>query len=263
MRLTMKPYLYVSLLPEALVASHLDPQAFGSYLATGTKKRSRGQAVFFRLSDEYAQQRMAELDVDADLERGDTVIARHSAYLSIYRVLESTPIEAFEALHLVTEDGQVLTLEPAEFTPEIGPRFHLYQEFSPITPRVVSTLDPREFGAQITDPRHRVSLPTLVFTELQLGRLADDPETTDTGNLPYPNMEHLRDCLRELRSKNDKPTKTVIRFLQQDVLFRTIHRGFYVAQAGGGFRAFAFPDREALETRFYPWWRSALSTFGA
>ena len=259
----MKPFLYVSLLPEALVASHLDPPAFGAYLATGTKKRSRGQAVFFRLNDDYARQRMDELEVDADLERGDTAIPRHSAYLSIYRVLETTPIEALETLHLVTADGQVLTLNPTDFLPDIGPRFHLYQEFAPITPRVVSTLDPKEFGAQITAPFRRVSLPTLVFAELVLGRLADDPEASETGNMPYANMQHLRDCLRELRTKSRKPTKTVIRFLQQDVLFRTIHRGFYVAQTGGAFRYFAFPDRNALETKFYPWWRSALSTFGA
>lgn len=43
----MKRYLYLSLLPEALIASMLPPEEFGNYLAVGTKKRTRGQAIFF------------------------------------------------------------------------------------------------------------------------------------------------------------------------------------------------------------------------
>ncbi len=258
----MKPHLYLSLLPEALVASHLAPASFGAYLATGSRKRARGQALFFRLADDYAAQKLQELEVSPDLERGDTLNPRHSAYLSIYRVLEHTPLDALEALYLVTNDGRVLELLPADYFRVEGPRFHLYQEFAPITPRVVSTLGPRKFAAQITDPAQRVSVPTLVFAELDLQRLADDPEADNVEDLPYSNLEHLRDCLRELRTKVGKPTKTVIRFLQQDVLFRTINRGFFVAQAGGGFRFFPFPDRAALETNHYPWWRSALSTWG-
>ncbi|WP_221031050.1 hypothetical protein [Actomonas aquatica] len=259
----MKPHLYLSLLPEALVASHLDPATFGAYLATGSRKRARGQAIFFRLSDDYSAAKLAELDVSPDLERGDTANPRHSAYLSIYRVLETTPLEALEALYLVTNDGRVLELSPADYFRVEGPRFHLYQEFAPITPRVVSTLGPRQFGKQITDPAQRVSVPTLVYAELDLQRLADDPEAENIDDLPYYNLEHLRDCLRELRTKVGKPTKTVIRYLQQDVLFRTLYRGFYVAKAGEGFRFFPFPDRETLETQHYPWWRSALSTWGA
>lgn len=255
----MKTYLYLSLLPEALVASHLPPEEYGSYLATGTSKRSRGQALFFRLSDAYAGTILAG-EVAARLA---TRTPRRSLYLSIYRVLERTPIEALESLHLVTDDGRVLALEPRPYRPEPGPRFFLYQEYCPVTPRIVSSLEPREFSLQITDLSRPVSLPALVFSQLRLERLADDPEANGVDNLPYPNLEHLRDCLRELRAKRGKPTKTVIRYLQQDVLFRTIERGFFAAAAGGAFAFFPMPTRHELETTHYPWWRSALSTFGA
>lgn len=259
----MNTHLYLSLLPEALVASHLEPAAFGAYLATGSRKRARGQAMFFSVDPVYAATRLEMLGVPANLDRRESDVPRHSAYLSIYRVMESTPLEALARLHLVTEDGRTLDLEPAPYEPETGERFHLYQEFSPVTPRVVSRLEPRAFGAQITDASERVSLPVLVFAELVLMQLADDPDNAGADNLPYPNLPHLRDCLRELRSKSGKPTKTVIRFLHQDVLYRTIRRGFFVARTGGGFRFFPFPNRERLETELYPWWRSALSTFGA
>ena len=48
----MKIYLYLSLNPEALVASHLPPEEFGAYLAVGTQKYSRGQAMFFEVDPE-------------------------------------------------------------------------------------------------------------------------------------------------------------------------------------------------------------------
>jgi hypothetical protein len=251
----MTTHLYLSLIPEALVASHLPPDEYGSYLALGSKKRSNGQGIFFKLSDEYANKRLESYPDNHELKDGRI---RRSAYLGIHRVLEQTPLDALESLHLVTNDGHVLTLHPAAYQPAPGPRYHLYQEFCPITPRVVSELEPREFAAHITDTSRPVSLPSLVFAELILNRLCDDPEAAAGDNLPYGSLEHLRDCLRELRAKPGKTSKLVIRHLDQDVLFRTIHRGFYVASTGGGFLSFPMPCKEELETTHYNWWRSAL-----
>jgi hypothetical protein len=251
----MTTHLYLSLIPEALVASHLPPDEYGSYLALGSKKRSHGQGIFFKLSDGYAAKRLESYPDIHELKDGRV---RRSAYLGIHRVLEQTPLDALESLHLVTNDGHVLTLHPAAYVPAPGPRYHLYQEFCPITPRVVSELEPRDFAAHITDTSRPVSLPALVFAELILNRLCDDPEANAGDNLPYGSLEHLRDCLRELRAKPGKTSKLVVRHLDQDVLFRTIHRGFYVAAAGGGFLSFPMPSKEELETTHYNWWRSAL-----
>jgi hypothetical protein len=255
----MTIHLYLSLIPEALVASHLPPEEYGAYLSLGPKKRSQGQAVFFKLSEAYAREKLDAYPGIEELRNGRL---RRSAYLGIHRVLEHTPVEAIESLHLTTNDGHVLTLLPAEYQPVPGPRYHLYQEFCPVTPRVASTLEPREFAAAITDGTKAVSLPALVFAGLMLERLGDDPEASGVDNLPYRSIEHLRDCLRELRAKQTKATKLVVRHLEQDVLFRTIHRGFYVAFQGGGFRFFPMPEREALETAHYAWWRSALRYTG-
>ncbi|MFO1448750.1 MAG: hypothetical protein U1F61_11400 [Opitutaceae bacterium] len=259
----MKTYVYLSLLPEALVASHLNPEEFGAYLAVGSAMRSRGQAIFFKLSDSYAATKLGESGVDPDLDRGDSQPPRRSRYLAIYRVLESTPVSALESLHLATDDGRVLALKPAEYVPDPGPRYHLYQEFCPVTPRVVSELEPREFAAHITDTSQPVSLPCLVFAELRLERLGDDPEANGVDNLPYVHLDHLRDCIRELRTKAGKTTKTVIRTLQQDVLLRTIQGGFYAVASGGEFRHYPMPSIADLETRHAAWWRSAQHSFGA
>jgi hypothetical protein len=152
----------------------------------------------------------------------------------------------------------VLTLLPGTYEPDPAPRFHLYQEFCPVTPRVASLLEAKDFAAAITDTTQPVSLPALAFAELMLDRLGDDPEANGVDNLPYGSLEHLRDCLRELRAKRGKTSKLVVRHLEQDVLFRTILRGFYAASAGGGFKSFPMPSKEELETTHYNWWRSAL-----
>jgi len=123
---------------------------------------------------------------------------------------------------------------------------------------VISELEPKDFASKITNEENEVSIPALVFTDLVLERLGDDPEANGVDNLPYRNLEHLRDCIRELRAKPGKSTKLVIRHLEQDVLFRTILRGFYFASKGGAFRFFPMPSLEELETTYYPWWRSAL-----
>lgn len=251
----MTIHLYLSLIPEALVASHLPPEEYGAYLALGPKKRSHGQAIFFKLSDAYAKEKLANFPGISDMRDGHI---RRSAYLSIHRVLEQTPLDAIESIHLTTNDGHVLTLQPAEYKSVPGPRFHLYQEFCPVTPRVASTLEPKEFAEAITDSTQAVSLPALAFAELILDRLGDDPEANGVDNLPYSSIEHIRDCLRELRAKQTKSSKLVVRHLEQDVLFRTILGGFYIASQGGGFRYFPMPGKDELETTHYTWWRSAL-----
>ena len=42
----MTIHFYLSLIPEALIASMLSPEEFGNYYAVGSKKKSRGQAMF-------------------------------------------------------------------------------------------------------------------------------------------------------------------------------------------------------------------------
>ena len=116
-------------------------------------------------------------------------------------------------------------------------------------------------GAYLTDPSHAVSIPTIVFADLKLQQLATDPETKSIDDLPYPNIDHLRDCLRELKSKQGKKSKTVIRYLNQDVLFRTLEKGFYVAKSDGGFKYFPMPSHDELETVYFHWWRSAQRSF--
>jgi hypothetical protein len=258
----MKIHLYLSLNPEALIASHLAPEEFGAYLAVGTQKYSRGQAMFFEVDPDIHSAYPPFQGIAARCQPHLDGSPRRSTYLAIYRVLEHVPVAALGQLHLVTHDGRVLALNSAPVTSTVDRCFHLYQEFCPVTPRVVSTLDPAEFCARLTDATQPVNVPRIAFAELTLGRLATDIDSSDVGNLPYSGLQHLRECLRELNRKPGKPTKVTVRNVRDDVLYRTIQGGFYVGQ-GHEVKFYPMPAPTELDSAHHEWWHSAQASFGS
>ncbi len=240
----------------------LPPEEFGNYLAVGSEKRSRGQAIFFEVDPALKSSYFPLANVASRCVPHEDGKPRKSTYISIYRVLEHLPVSALGKMYLTTDDGRVLGISREAYKPETSEgRLHMYQEFCPVTPRVVSKLAPHEFSKTITDQTQPVSVPRIVFAELKLEGMATNPDSSDIRTLPYPNLDHLRDCLRELTNRYAKPTKTVVRQMAQDVLYRTVRGGFYVGDQQD-FAYYPMPSKEQLETVYYSWWRSALSSFG-
>lgn len=251
----MKKYIYLSLTPESLVASHLPPAEFGNYLAVGTRKRLRGQAIFLELDPE----KMENLPLDYLNERlvpYEDGEPKRSLFLSIYRVLENTPLEAMRSLYLVTDDGKVLEVCPSSYKQVEQDVVYLYQQFNPISTRVASKLSPPEFINFLTDTGKPVSAPRVFLVELKLNRLARHPDAP-IHDLPYPNPDHLRDCLSRLMSSEERLTKTVIRQFKGELSYRTIKNGFFVGDKDG-YLYYPFPSTDELEEKYYTWWRSAL-----
>ncbi|MCF8265595.1 MAG: hypothetical protein K9I99_13930 [Melioribacteraceae bacterium] len=253
----MKRYLYLSLMPEALVASMLPPEEFGNYLAVGTRKRTRGQAMFFEVDPDFESDWFNMEDIEKRCVPHSDGSPKRSKYLSIYRVLEHVPLEKLKNLYLVTDDGRVLGLKKGEYVASQQQKLHLYQQICPTTPRVASRFNAIDFVKNLTDTTQPVSVPKLVFIELKLDDLATDPINGSDNDLPYPNIDHLRDCLTKLDMDEDKPNKTVIRFMQRDLFYRTIKSGIFVGDQET-FIHFPFPTKKELENEYYTWWRSAL-----
>ena len=226
----MSKYIYLTCNPEALVASMLPPETFGHYLSTGTKKRNRGQAIFFEV----------DLDQITDLIDMDSLNTRcvakpdgnpkSSVYLSVYKVLETIPLTSLKSLYLATDHGCVLELKKAPYDKdkEQVKALHLYQELCPVNPLVASSLAPAAFAKRLTDGSTPIVIPKLFFVELKLGDLATDPLGGSAENLPYPNIGHLRDCLEIIKGEYEKQMKTVQRVFTGEILYRTIETGFYV-----------------------------------
>jgi hypothetical protein len=182
---------------------------------------------------------------------------KRSVYLSIYRSLEQTPVDALKELYLVTDDGKVLQLESRDWKPEEETLVFLYQQFIPISTRVASKLTPPEFIRFLTDRTKPVSAPRVFFADLKLNRLARHPDAP-IHDLPYPNPDHLRDCLSRLMASEERLTKTVIRQFKAELSYRTVARGFYVGDQGG-YKFYPLPPVRELESTYYSWWRSALT----
>jgi hypothetical protein len=249
-------HLYLSMLPEALIASMLAPDEFGVYYAVGSQKKSRGQAIFFELDPGF---RHEFFQIDEGMRRcvpHEDGSPKRSIYISVYRVLEHVPLDAIRRLYLVTQDGRVLGIEPSSGIPNDTQGLHLYQEIAPVHPLVVSALGCREFYQLIVRSTETLlRLPAVCFAELRLGELAENPEYGAVSDLPYSNIDHLRQCLVELRTKA-VGTKMVDRVHPATFPYRMIQSGILVGNTSG-LLTFVLPSRDELRAKHYRWWRSA------
>ncbi len=252
----MAVYLYLNMLPEALIASMLPPHEFGTYMAVGTEKKSRGQAKFFSVDRNFASDYFPLSEIERRCVPHADGKPKHSLYLSIYRVLEHVPMSAIGSLTLVTRDGRALEIPKSRDVPPCPHEYHLYQEICPVRPRVVSSLDPREFAAFMTDPKKSIHVPKIFFADMRLGELATNPEKGSARDLPYSSLEHLRDCIVALRSSPAKGTKTVDRTPPAELQYRTIQHGYFLGD-GKDMLYYGMPTEEQLQTTYFEWWRSA------
>jgi hypothetical protein len=252
----MAKHLYLSMIPEALIASMLTPEEFGVYYAVGSEKKSRGQAIFCEIDLTY---RHEALPIDEGLQRcvvHEDGAPKRSVYISVYRTLEHIALDAILKLYLVTQDGRVLGIEPAACLPTTSPGLHLYQEIAPVHPSVVSTLAPEQFYDLIVkNPTSLVTLPAVCFAELKLGELAANPNRGSVGDLPYANIDHLRQCLVDLSTKTVH-TKMVDRLSPAAFPYRTLKSGIYLGNRDN-LMCFSLPSLDELRAKHYRWWRSA------
>ena len=251
----MKKYYYLVATPESLIASHLAPADFGNYLSIGAKKQIRGQAIYFEIDPDRTK--LNQDYINMKMKPYDNGEPKRSVYLSIYRTFESIPTRALRNLYLATDDGRVLEIEPRDYIESKPDDIHLYQQFIPITTRVASKLNPIDFIRFLTDTSKPVSAPKLFMADLKLNELVHNPNAP-LGDLPYPNPDHLRDCIKTLKESPGRQTKTVLRFMRDDLPYRTIKTGFFVGD-NNHYLFYPFPSVAELEGKYFHWWRSALN----
>lgn len=253
----MTIHLYLSLVPEALIASMLPPDRFGDYYATGEHKKSKGEAMFVELEPDFRDEFFRIDEGFARCVPHADGTPKKSVYISTYRVLEHVPTSVMRKFYLVTAYGEVLGMNRADFVDTSGDDLHLYQEIAPVNPLVVSTLNPVDFYDFLTkDPTSMIHLPAIAFVELRLGNLVADPEFGAVGDLPYPYIHHLRESLIDVRHKKPTHTKMVNRVQPPDFPYRTIKNGIFLGNRKE-LVYFPLPPRDELRSTYYRWWRSA------
>lgn len=253
----MNKFIYLTATPEALIASMLPPAEFGAYLSTGTKKRNKGQAIFFEVDLEKIEKLIDMKSLNSRCVPKEDGKPKSSVYLSVYKTLEMIPLSALMSLYLTTDNGHTLELKKAEYdkSKEVLGKLHLFQELCPVTPLVASELTPSAFLKKLTDGSIPIVLPKLFFVDLKLGELATNPLGGSAEQLPYSNVGHLRDCLEILRGEYEKHMKTVQRVYSGSLLYRTIESGFYVG-AKDDILFYPYPSISELENINYEFFRS-------
>lgn len=253
----MSKFIYLSVTPEALIASMLPPKDFGEYLSTGTKKMNKGQAIFFEIDLNQIEHLIDMDSLNRRCVPKSDGSPKNSVYLSVYKVLEMIPLSAIKSLYLTSYNGRTLELKrtPYNQAAETKNRLYLFQELCPVSPMIASDLPPSAFLKRLTDGSIPIVLPKLFFVELKLGDLATDPKKGSIDYLPYTNVGHLRDCLENLTGEYEKRMKTVQRVFSGNLLYRTIDSGFYLGSKDE-IIFYPYPTLTELENINYEFFRS-------
>jgi len=247
--------LYLSMIPESLVASMLSPEAFGRYLAVGSHKRSSSPAIYFEINPDFKSDFFNMEIVKEHCVVHSDGSPKHSLYLGIYRVLEHIPLEALGKLYLTTRDGQVLALEQGELPTQFPAEHYLYDEICPVHPLIASNLDPVAFAQFVTNPGSPLCVPKIFFAQLDPDAIIG-PDRTAEGSSAIHNLpERIKECFSELDSAG-KPTKTVDRIRQLIFRWNHIKNGYFVGD-GKTLLFYPFPDMGELDRDHHQWWRSA------
>ncbi len=252
-------YLYLSLIPEALIVSMLPPEKFGEYYTVGDKKKHSEQAIFIEIDPEFRHPYFRIDEAMARCVPHPDGRPKKSVYVSTYRVLEHIPTSVMGKLFLSTRYGKVLSLEKSRDFPEYQQQYYLYQELAPVQVLVTTTFNPVEFYKFLThDPDSLINFPAIAFLDLDLGNLDKNPEKGDIGDLPYDFITILRDALLSLRDKPIK-AKIVDRTHTAEHPYRTIETGIYIGNMED-LIYYPMPDHETLDRDYHEWWRSANLT---
>ncbi len=258
----MQLHFYMTVFPmEALIASQLEPEAFAAYMAVGARKGAAEALVFIEVQQQTGPFGWEEARRKCVAYPDGS--PKQSFYLSIYRVLEKMPPEALGSLYLVCRDGRCLELTQAgcdvarAAITRTWQGVGLYKELCPVTPLVVSCLDPAAFGAFMTDSATRTRLPALLFADLRVVEDLDDLRASGhIGNVYDQRPQHLKNCIQEIREHSYKMTKIVDRTYGQRFAYGLINTGLFLRSEERAL-FWPMPSVDEIKERAYDWGRSA------
>lgn len=256
-------HLYMIVFPiNALVASQLEPKQFAEHYTIGSSKHYEGKVIFAEIDvkfrnpyfqiDEYLAQTVAQ----------PNGAPKKTKFVSSYAVLEHVDFKAFKSLYLVTVNGKALELKSKSYDAINEPGLvRIYQEITPVTNLVASTLDQRSFGKYLTTETKAKGAPKVCFTqyEFDIADFLRRNENREILSSPIPdtNPALLLEYITEIKSHPEKKTKTVN--LNSTLLaasYGLIRHGFFFA-AGSEILFYPMPSVAELERDHYDWWRFA------
>ena len=254
-------HLYMIVFPiNALVASQLSADAFAEHYTIGSAKHHHGKVLFAEVDINF---RNPYFDIDHYLSL--TVPhpdgkPKKTRFISTYNVLEHVDLKSLKQLYLVTPNGKALALSAKPYSAVSDPgKVRIYQEITPLTNLVASTLDERTFARYITSETKSKGCPKICFTEYEFNveDFLSKNENREIMFSPIPetNPRRLWEYLSELKHTPNKKTKTIsLNSSLKEASYRLIRHGFWFA-AGDELLFFPIPSIEEMERDHYQWWK--------
>jgi len=254
-------HLYMIVYPiNALISSQLEPAQFGLHYTTSGSKHFSGKVIFAELDINFRNDHFEiqnYLDQTVAYEDGSP---KKTKFISSYNVLEYVDFNAIKKLFLVTTNGNVLPLEPAEYTAYNEPGLiRIYQEITPLEVLVASTKDQREFGKFITTEAKAKGAPKVFFTQIDFNikHFLESNMNKEIFHIDLPGVNPYRfyDCINEIQEKPEKLTKTIsLGGILRDLSYKFLRHGFLFA-AGDELKFFPMPSLNDLENKYFYWWK--------
>ena len=255
-------HLYLIISPNfALVASQLDPQAFGRHYATGSSRFYNGSVVFAQIDPTYRHDYFRIDEILDGVSESPDGTPKRTKFIATYRVLEHIDFSAFQNLYVASVEGEVLELTQSTYERQHGLGFvRTFQEICPLRAIVLSHMTPPEFGDYITDPLQPKGAPKVVFTQIDLDidEYLQQIEANPFHSSPLPNVhpQKLRDQILEIKADANKKTKGVSLTSAMDNLsFLRLRGGFWIC-GGGEMLFYPIPDEATLEKEHYSFYKS-------
>lgn len=254
-------HLYMVVFPiNALVASQLEPEKFGEHYIHGSAKHFHGKMVFVEVAIDF---RDPYFDIDhylaATVSHPDGGPKR-TKFISSYGVLEHVDLKSLQNMYLVQPNGKTLPLEQRPYTAENKPGLvRVYQEITPLTNLVASTLDQRAFAKYITSETKSKGCPRIVFTQytFEVDSFLSHNLNREILSSPFPdtNAVRLHEYLKELKESPGKKTKTIsLASTFGEASYSLIRHGFWIA-SGNEMAFYPMPSPEELNDKYYYWWK--------
>ncbi|MBT8043784.1 MAG: hypothetical protein KJO79_02435 [Verrucomicrobiae bacterium] len=248
----------------ALVASQLDPEAFGRHYATGSSRFYNGTVIFAEIENTYRHDYFKIDEMLKEVKPSPDGTPKRTKFIATYRVIEHIDLSAFKDLYVVSVEGEVLGLQQAPYERQHGPGFvRTFQEICPFGAVVLSHMTPPEFGEYITDPNQPKGAPKVVFTQIDLNinEFLSQIEANPFHHSPLPNVhpQKLRDQILEIKGNPEKRTKGVSLDSAIDRLsFLRLRGGFWISSGGPGGEMIFYPvpDHDTLEKDHYAFYKS-------
>jgi len=243
-----------------LIASQYDPEMFARHYTSGSSRHYSGKLVFAEVDVAYRNDFFDIENILKELKPHADGRPKATKFIASYRVLEHVDLSAIGKLYISTEEGYCIDLERGEYDTTHEEAIRVYAEIAPMRMLVMSGLNPREFGAYITDPGNHKSAPKQFYTQLNIDLPEFIAEFEENPFKPSPitalHPSTIRDAFRELKSKPHKRSKGIALDSNLDsISYRLLKHGFTFSTKGESI-FYPLPSHSAIEAKNLKFWRT-------